>query len=272
MFHRMLVKAGYLPIVSLVAAWLLPLTYVVYRAVSCGGASTTSSVWCSVSNFASDDSALLVIAILNSFVVGLITAALTLLLASALIIPGLAKDGTWYHLLAPAVALRCIPPIALLIPHTVMVDFVPAIRKSAWLLASFHSLIALPLALLIIIPRLQRLHRNDFSEGGLFDLARLDGLSSESYLLRILLPNLKSEFLLAGVIAFSVSWGELLYSGVFRVSSADRTLPVFISTFETGYEILWTSLFVATAFSCIIVTALAAVVASLLNREMISDD
>jgi len=272
MLHRVLLKVSYLSTLTLVAAWLLPLAYVGYRAVSCRGVSTTSANWCNVSNFSGNDSASLATAILNSFVIGLMTTALTLLLASGLIIPGLTRNRTWYHLLAPAVALGCIPPIALLIPHNILVNYVPAIGSSAWLLASFHSLIALPLALIIIIPRLQRLHGNDIDEAGLFDLARSDGLSPEFYLFQILLPNLRSEFLLAGVIAFSVSWGELLYSGVFRASPADRTLPVFISKFETGYEILWTSLFVATAFSCIIVVALSVAAVRLLNQELISDD
>lgn len=134
----------------------------------------------------------------------------------------------------------------------------PTFRMGIWVVVIFHSISALPLALLIVVPRLKRLHAPNTSDGGLFDLARMDGLSPGAYFTHILLPNLRSEFLLAGLMTFAFSWSEALYAGVFQTGRNSWTMPVFIATFETSYEIAWGPLFASMATSTLVLAALAA--------------
>jgi ABC-type glycerol-3-phosphate transport system permease component len=197
---------------------------------------------------------------------------MTLLIMIGLIQGGLRKSNGWFYILAPAVGMRCIPPIAFLISHFVMVElveqYVPTFRTSIWLIVAFHSISALPLALLIVVPRLNRLHTPNTNEGGLFDMAQMDGLSAGTYFAHILFPNLRSEFLLAGLMAFSVSWSESLYAGVFQNGRENWTMPVFIAAFETSYQIAWAQLFASMAASIFVLVALAVVSVRLLNYEL----
>ncbi len=236
-----------------------------WHATSCSGPSVN---WLQSSG--------IVVASANSAVIAGMAVVCAVALTLVLTYQAITSRNRYIVLMSSAVLGRCLPPIAYLVPHFVIYDYatrkIAALQISLLWIVSFHAFLIIPVSLLLIAPRIYRLDRGDGGEGGLRELAALDGISGPNYFIRILLPNSGSEVALAAAMGFSLSWGEMLYATVFRATRSEWTLPVLIGSFETSYSILWGPLFVATAVSLVAFCVVVVPFVLWLQRIMQADD
>lgn len=70
-------------------------------------------------------------------------------------------------------------------------------------------------------------------------ITQLDGISTISYIISVLIPVCLKGICMTGVFCFIASWGEYTYALVLTHTSLNWTLPVGISSLETGDIIPW---------------------------------
>lgn len=123
------------------------------------------------------------------------------------------------------ILFRMLPPIAIILPCTkIFHDW--GLFDTRFAVILMHGLMNLPLAVLMLMSFLDDLPRE------LDEAARLDGASSATILLRILMPLIYGGLAATATLCALFSWTEFLISLFLSVSF--RTVPVQLSILSMG--------------------------------------
>lgn len=251
----------------LITIWFLPLFWSFVAAFLCDGtAGRLLSSTPSLANFELLFTRSFETAIVGSVIVAVASATLSVVIALGMASWCIGNDGRLGIVLGPALTLRCVPPIALLLAHLAALSILE-LSKSRTLLILFHAVAALPIALVVIVPRLRSLDTGRGGATGLGDIAAVDGLPQDVYLFYVLVPAMLPDLLLAWALCFAFSWGEFLYAGVLLPSPDVWTLPVLMSTFEGSQRIDWGPLYASITVSVTVLLGAGALLGKLVRNS-----
>ncbi len=131
-----------------------------------------------------------------------------------------------------------LPPILLLVPMFVFVTSVGAFDQP-WLLPIVYPSFLIPFATWLLAGFMKSV--SSASE----DAARTDGCSRLGVLVYVVLPSIKQGILSTFVFCFLLCWGEYVYAMGLVASNQLRTLPVGISSLESGDVFQWGAIMAA---------------------------
>ncbi|MFO1036645.1 MAG: carbohydrate ABC transporter permease [Geminicoccaceae bacterium] len=127
-------------------------------------------------------------------------------------------------------AQRMMPPIAVAIPLFFIFRDI-GLRDTVWGLILAHTLINLPIAVLLMKSFLDDVPRE------LDEAALIDGATRGQLFFRVVLPLVRGGLAATAVLCFIFSWTEFLLS--LQLTTSIRTIPVKISTFVTSTGTEW---------------------------------
>lgn len=171
-------------------------------------------------------------AFVNSVVVGLGTAVLTLVLAVPAAYAFVRFRFRGRHLLLLFILLpRLIPSLGLMVPLYRLAVALGAIDKLVTLIVAFTGTV-LPLAVWLLVGFFQHVPR------GLEEAAMVDGAKMFTRIRRIVLPLAFPAIITIGVLAFREAWNEFNLVLGLTSSPGSRTLPyeLFLMTQTTGFQ------------------------------------
>jgi ABC-type glycerol-3-phosphate transport system permease component len=125
-----------------------------------------------------------------------------------------------------------LPPIVLLVPLYEMITSLGLLDTKLGAIIP-HTLLTLPFSLWLLSTFFDAIPK-EFDEA-----AYVDGASHFAVFTRIILPLAAPGILSIGLLAFIVSWSEYLFSSVILTSGDNKTLPVGIAEFVTGFDVRW---------------------------------
>lgn len=171
-------------------------------------------------------------AFINSFVVGVLTTALALLVGSlaaySLDRYNLKfKSDIWFWIITN----RMLPPVVIVIPFFLLANSLNLLDTKT-ILVIVNLTFNLPLVVWIMMGFFQKIPKE------IDEAARVDGCSHWKAFVKVILPLSSPGLVTTGILTFIFSWNELLFALVLTRSSS-RTMPVLASTFMTGYGTLW---------------------------------
>lgn len=76
------------------------------------------------------------------------------------------------------------------------------------------------------------------------DAARVDGAGTGQVLRHVVVPTAAPAIMVVGILAFTLSWGEVLFASVLT-QGAGQTLPVGLHAYATQSTVLWNELIAA---------------------------
>lgn len=160
-------------------------------------------------------------AIQNSFVAGLIAAAIAIVIGMSLAMA--AARGTWI----PRTTLTLFSLMPMLLPLVVIalgvylffVQF--GFYGSVWSFGVAHSVLGIPFVFVNVLAALTGL------DPKVEEAARVSGASYPNTLLRITIPQILPAAFVGGLFAFVASWDEVVISN-FLATPAFKTVPVMI--------------------------------------------
>ncbi len=169
----------------------------------------------------------------NSFVVALLSTALTLLV-SVLAAYALARLNLAYRglILSLIIAVSTFPLVTLLVP---LFETMRALNLlNSWVaLILPYTVLSLPVCTLILV---------SFFEGIPQDLenaAMIDGCTRLGALFKVVVPISAPGVFTAGILAFVNAWDEFLLALSFNSNPALRTLPVGIQLYQGEFSFPW---------------------------------
>ncbi|MBX3193821.1 MAG: carbohydrate ABC transporter permease [Microbacteriaceae bacterium] len=170
---------------------------------------------------------------LNSLVIALATMAINMVIAS-LAAFGLSRFRFRGRSAVMFTALGgyVLPPIVLLIPLYQMISSLGLLDTRIGAIIP-HTLLTLPFSLWLLTSFFDAIPRE------LDEAAYMDGASHLTVFGRIVLPLAAPGVLSIGLLAFMVSWSEYLFSSVILTGRDNKTLPVGIAEFVTGFDVRW---------------------------------
>lgn len=155
---------------------------------------------------------------------------------------------------------RVIPPAVIIVPLFLMVSRLGMVDNIVTIIV-LDVTVVLPLIVWILWSYFAVLPRE------LEDAAKIDGCSTATFLLRVLIPVSAPGFVAAITVSFITIWNEFFYALIFTDSTASVTLPKLIASFGSEYGGLDYGLISAAAMLTIIPPALLAL---FLQRYIIS--
>jgi len=165
---------------------------------------------------------------LNSLIVASLTSAVSLTLG------GLAAFGlrqihgerrrTW-PLLALFLIPRLVPPMVVIIPYSMMMDWL-GLKDTRLALVFAHTTLVLPLAVMILYSVVTELPDE------LLDAAQIDGCGPLAMLRWIVVPFLLPALLGAGILGFAQSWNEFFFA-LINARQVAWTAPLSIASLIT---------------------------------------
>ena len=172
-------------------------------------------------------------ALLNSFLVALLTTLLSLTFAAlaAFALGKLPMRGKGV-ILAAALAASTFPPIATVSPLFLIIRAL-GLRDTLAALVLTNVTFALPLALWVLTSFFKDLPDD------LYRAARIDGCTPLQAFFRVLLPISAPGLVTTGLLVFVFSWNEFLYALTFVSSPDKRTVPVAIALFAAEHTEPW---------------------------------
>lgn len=190
-------------------------------------------------------------AISNSFLVGLSTTALSLLLAApaAFAVARLEFPGRGL-LLGLALAISMFPPIATASPLYVGLRAVGLLDTLPGLVLPYASF-SLPLALWLLTATFRDLPVE------LYRAARVDGCTAVGAFRRVLLPLAAPGLATSALLVFVFAWNELLYALTFVTTPSRRTVPVALALFAGEFRDPWVVLAAASTVATVPVVLVA---------------
>ena len=170
-------------------------------------------------------------AIMNSFIIGVTTTLLCLIVGSfsAYSLARLKFAGS-KELLFFILGARMVPGLTLIIPFFLLVKSLGMIDKKITLIIIYSSF-ALPYTIWLLKGFFETI------PPGIEDAGRIDGCTRFQTIFKIILPISKPALVGVGVLIFMLSWNEFFYALILTNIKYAITLPVVLSTFATEIEI-----------------------------------
>jgi multiple sugar transport system permease protein len=154
-----------------------------------------------------------------------------------------------------------LPPILLLVPMFVFATGA-GVYDRAWVLPLVYPSFLVPFATWLTAGFMKSV---PFS---VEDAARIDGCSRFGVLIYVMLPSIKRGLVSTVVFCFLLSWGEYVYAMGLVASQDLRTLPVGISSLESGDVFQWGAIMAAAVLANIPVILLLAISRRTLARGL----
>lgn len=168
----------------------------------------------------------------NSTIVGLITAAVSTIVASmaAYSIARFKTGGT--KLAGWIISVRLLPPIASALPLFVIFKTMKLL-DTWWALILTHILLTSPLSTWILITFFSEIPTE------LDEAAYVDGATPFQVFYKVTLPLAAPGIAAVSVLSLIQSWGEFLMALVLTNSPKAQTLPIFLGRYITGWRVAW---------------------------------
>ncbi|XUY29604.1 carbohydrate ABC transporter permease [Agrobacterium sp. rho-8.1] len=169
----------------------------------------------------------------NSFMVALLSTALTLLI-SVLAAYALARLNLAYRglILSLIIAVSTFPLVTLLVP---LFEIMRALNLlNSWTaLVLPYTVLSLPVCTLMLVSFFEGIPRD------LENAAMIDGCTRMGALFKIVVPLCAPGVFTAGILAFVNAWDEFLLALSFNSNPALRTLPVGIQLYQGEFAFPW---------------------------------
>jgi ABC-type glycerol-3-phosphate transport system permease component len=173
------------------------------------------------------------IAFINSFIIGLITAFISL------VIGGLAGYGFarfQFKLNQPLsffmIVSQLLPITMLMIPLYFLINEINLLDTKIGVVIA-HLSVALPMTIWMTKGYFSNISRE------LEEAANLDGCNTPQMIWYILLPLIRPALAATGIYAFITSWNDFVFSSVLTLSMNSKTLPLTLSEFSTYASVDW---------------------------------
>lgn len=187
-------------------------------------------------------------ALMNSFIIALVTTLLTLIIGSLAgygfeIYRSRAKDIV-FHIL---ILSMMIPFAAIMIPLYRFFGQVSGVAPALGIdsLAAVIMPTVITAFFIFLFRQNTKLFARELVEAG-----RMDGLSELGIFMRIYVPTMKTTYAAAAIIAFMNSWNNYLWPLVILQSPDKQTIPLLISNLGSGYSpdygVIMTAIVIAT--------------------------
>lgn len=187
-------------------------------------------------------------ALMNSFIIALVTTLLTLIIGSLAgygfeIYRSRMKDIV-FHIL---ILSMMIPFAAIMIPLYRFFGQVSGVAPALGIdsLAAVIMPTVITAFFIFLFRQNTKLFARELVEAG-----RMDGLSELGIFMRIYVPTMKTTYAAAAIIAFMNSWNNYLWPLVILQSPDKQTIPLLISNLGSGYSpdygVIMTAIVIAT--------------------------
>ena len=169
----------------------------------------------------------------NSFMVALLSTALTLLI-STLAGYALARLNLRFRdlILAAIVAVSTFPLVTLLVPLFEIMRALGLLNSWTALVLPY-TVLSLPVCTLILVSFFEGIPRD------LENSAMIDGCTRLGALFKVVVPLSAPGVFTAGILAFVNAWDEFLLALSFNSNPALRTLPVGITLYQGEFTFPW---------------------------------
>ncbi|WP_111838683.1 carbohydrate ABC transporter permease [Agrobacterium sp. lyk4-40-TYG-31] len=169
----------------------------------------------------------------NSFMVALLSTALTLLV-SVLAAYALARLNLAYRglILSLIIAVSTFPLVTLLVP---LFEIMRALNLlNTWIaLVLPYTVLSLPVCTLMLVSFFEGIPRD------LENAAMIDGCTRMGALFKVVVPLCAPGVFTAGILAFVNAWDEFLLALSFNSNPSLRTLPVGIQLYQGEFAFPW---------------------------------
>lgn len=194
--------------------------------------------------------------IINSFIVGLLSTVLSLVLG----LPTAYSIARYRQTLFSGIILiiRIIPSITFLVPWYIIFNKIHLTGTYTALILA-HILVSLPLIIWIMIPYYEQMPKE------LEQAAWVDGCSKVGTFFKIMLPLSSPGILTSSILAFIFSWNNFIFALVLCTNET-KTLPTAVFNFVSYTEINWSSLMAA----AVLITLPILIISLVLQRYVIA--
>jgi len=175
----------------------------------------------------------LMLFLFNSFMVALLSTALTLFIA-VLAAYAIARLNLRYRglILSAIIAISTFPLVTLLVPLFETMRAFSLLNTWAALILPY-AVLSLPVCTLILVSFFEGISRD------LENAAMIDGCTRMGALFKVVVPLSAPGVFTAGILAFVNAWDELLLALSFNSSPSIRTLPVGIQLYQGQFTFPW---------------------------------
>jgi multiple sugar transport system permease protein len=143
-----------------------------------------------------------------------------------------------------------VPPTLLFLPLAILINSFH-LTNNYWALILTYPTFLIPFSTWLLMGYFRGIPRE------LEEAALVDGATRIQAMIRIVIPLALPGILSAGMFAFTLSWGEFLYSLIFMSDTAMKTIPVGVtSELIRGDEFFWGQLMAAALLGSIPVALL----------------
>ena len=173
--------------------------------------------------------------LVNSIVVDLSATVAAIFMAFAICYPITrlpVPPGVRSGVLNWALALRFLPPIAVVIPYFAIVRTV-GLYNQLPALVIVYTIFNLPLAIWMLKGFLDEIPLE------IEEAALVDGATRWRAFLTVLLPLSRTAILAVGIIVFAFDWAEFLFAFILTATPQAMTFPVGVQGLVTQFEIIW---------------------------------
>jgi multiple sugar transport system permease protein len=153
-------------------------------------------------------------------------------------------------LLASAIALSMLPPIATVSPLFLMIN-AAGLRDTLLALVVVYSGFTLPLAIWLMA----QFFRSVPAE--IYIAARVDGCTAAGAFRKVMLPLAVPGLVATGLLVFIFAWNEFLFAMSLTSSVEARTIPVGIALFPGIHDVPWGEIAAGSVVATLPVVALA---------------
>jgi multiple sugar transport system permease protein len=169
----------------------------------------------------------------NSFMVALLSTALTLLI-SVLAAYALARLNLRFRglIMSLIIAVSTFPLVTLLVPLFETMRALDLLNTWTALILPY-TVLSLPICILVLTSFFESIPRD------LENAAMIDGCTRLGALFRVVVPLSAPGVFTAGILAFVNSWDEFLLALSFNSNPALRTLPVGIQLYQGEFAFPW---------------------------------
>lgn len=171
--------------------------------------------------------------LLNSFMVALLSTALTLLV-SVLAAYALARLNLRFRglIMSLIIAVSTFPLVTLLVPLFETMRALDLLNTWTALIMPY-AVLSLPVCILVLTSFFESIPRD------LENAAMIDGCTRIGALFRVVVPLSAPGIFTAGILAFVNAWDEFLLALSFNSNPALRTLPVGIQLYQGEFAFPW---------------------------------
>lgn len=198
-------------------------------------------------------------AILNSFIVSVVTTAYVVVVASmsAYVISRFRFKGKGL-LMGLILGISMFPQMIVVGP-TFNMFYHTGLLNSYWVVLPY-STITLPSAVWIMVTHFRRIPLS------VEEAAKIDGCSAFGTLWRIIFPVAAPGVFTTAIITFIAAWNEYLLTATLNADTHFHTVPVAINALRTQFSILWGETTAAT----VVVVIPTLIVVLLFQRQIVS--